>query len=98
MLQGRKRFDVAAYITLESSKPASKMLVMAKGKQKPVKTETDSPPTSPPSRENYKGTYLPKKLYEQLEKIGKEEERSVAFLVRRAVEHFLEDRRGNEHG
>ena len=68
------------------------MLVMAK-ERKQKKDETKTPQF--PSRAGYKGTYLPKALYEILEEFAKEDERSVAFLVHRAVREYAE-RRGRK--
>lgn len=66
-----------------------------KPKQKPESVPGEAPdeaaPEKPsyPSRDNYKGTYLPKKLYEELEQIATEDDRSVAYLVRKACEEFV---------
>lgn len=55
---------------------------------KPPKTD-DVPDDGYPSRANYKGTYLPKDIYEELDSYAAADDRSASFLVRRAVERYL---------
>lgn len=70
------------------------MTAMAKTKSsKNAKPDTDAEepkkPKQYPSREGYRSTYLPKVLFEQLEQHGKKQDRSAAYLVRKAVEAYL---------
>lgn len=59
-------------------------------KKKPMKTE-DAPATSklPPSRATYRYVYIPEKLAQELDKVAEEQDRSLSYLVKKAVEAYL---------
>lgn len=55
-----------------------------------AKRKQGGPPADPPSRRQYKQTYLPKAHWESLRELGVAQERSVAYLVKKAVEEYLQ--------
>ncbi len=56
-------------------------------------TENSEPKKRPPSRENYKYFYLPRKLAEEIETIAAEEDRSGSYMVKKACEEFVAKRK-----
>lgn len=61
---------------------------MAKKKPKPEKAE-EKPRY--PSRENYRSMYLPKAVYEAVEKVARSQERSVSFMAKKLILKALAD-------
>lgn len=55
--------------------------------------ETPEPKKRPPSRENYKYFYIPRKLAEEIEAIAEKEDRSGSYMVKKAVEAFVAEYR-----
>lgn len=62
------------------------------------KKQTEAPKPKFPSRDGYKGTYLPKALYDELEAFAEMEDRSTAFMVKEAVKRLLVDLRVKHGG
>ena len=60
------------------------------------KKNNQSGKKNPPSRAGYMGTYLPKKLGEELQEIAESQDRSVAYLVRIACQEWLERRKKSQ--
>jgi len=78
---------------------ATKNVDMAKKKTPPPKPvvpepeETANPPKARyPSRENLKYVYIPKDYWLILDELGDEQERSVSYFVKKAVEEYLAKR------
>lgn len=68
------------------------MVGMTKKKPENIEPEPE-PKKRPPSRENYKYFYIPKKLAEEIEAIAGEEDRSGSYIVKKACEAFVAKRK-----
>ena len=62
---------------------------MSKKKMTETGTKPDAKPL-PPSRANYRYVYIPEVLAVQLDKIAEEQDRSLSYLVKKAVEAYLQ--------
>jgi len=60
---------------------------------KPKKNDDDSKPKRYPSRANVKYVGISLDLYQQLQDVGEQEDRSASWLARKAIREFLERRK-----
>ncbi len=59
--------------------------IMAERKRKPKK-----PAKRSPSRDTYTYVYIPNELAEKLKVIADQQDRSLSYMAKKAVEHFIE--------
>ncbi len=54
------------------------------------KRKAKKPAKRPPSRDNYVYVYIPRALADQLQAIAAQQDRSLSYMAKKAVEHFIE--------